>query len=218
MPPAVLIGIAIASTLASTAASLKAQSDQTEAAKDLQNRQIDASNKEMETNRTLATKSFLNQTYQNAQGLVQSREAAADEAFRTAIKGKQARGAAAVSAAGGGVEGLGIQSLIADFHRQEAMFNANLKTNLDYREQRFRTNNEELAGQYSGRIASVKPFVPTPITGPNYFGEIAGMTGSMSSLASGIKMPTGSTPNTGSVPGMQTPAFSGDDAGYGTGA
>lgn len=209
-----------AMALASTAASLKAQSDQHDAAKDLQNRQIAASNAEMEQNRTLATTSFLNQTYEDAVNLQQTRAAAADESMKVAIQSKQTVGQAAVSAATGGVEGLGVASLLDDFKRHEGFFNANLQTNLRSKEGRTATGFKEKQGQYSGRIASVKPFVPTPIAGPNYFGAIAGLGGQLAPLAGGLKIPSfgGGVGDAGGAPGMQSPAFDGDDAGYGTGA
>lgn len=207
---------------ASTAASLKAQSDQTEAAKDLQNREIAASNKEMDQNRKLATESFMNQTYEDAKNLQQTRAAAADESLKVAIQSKQAVGQSAVSAATGGVEGLGVTQLLDDFKRREAIFNANLQTNLRNKEGRTATGFKEKQGQYSGRIAAVKPYVPKPIAGPNYFGTIAGGAGSLlgnskiAGLVDGLKVPSfgGGDAN----PDMPGAAFNGDDAGYGTGA
>lgn len=218
MPPAVLIGVALLATAAQTAASLKAQSDQTGAAKDYQNQQIDASNKQMATNRTLATNSFLNQSYQTAENLQQQRAAAVDQSQKEAIQAKQAVGQTMVSAATGGVEGTGIQTLIDDFHRQEGVFNANLQTNLAYKKRQTDTTFAEQAGQYSGRIASVMPYAPKPISGPNYFGAAAGLAGSLASTAAnGLKIPTAPVdpgPGAGSVAFNKTvsePTFDAQD-------
>lgn len=203
-PATIALAVSAAAAMASTAASLKAQSDQAGAAEDTQARQIAASLKQMDQNRTLATDSFLSQSYQTARNLSQQRAAATDQSIKMSIKTKQAAGTAAAVAASHGVEGIGVQSLLDDFKRQEAMFNANLKTNVDFKTEATRARMDELSGQYSGRIASVQPFIPQPIAQPNYFGTISGMVGTMASSYSSLKVPTG-TP--------VTPAGSGFGAG-----
>jgi hypothetical protein len=177
-PITIAAAASLALSAAGTAASLKAQSDYAGEQEDYQRKVQAANTQAMQQNRELATRSFLDQSYQEARNLVQTRQAATEAAIQKAAEGKRARGQVKTSAAAGGVEGLGVQQLLDDFHRQEAMFNANLETSLKFKQEQTRANFEGLGAEYSGRIAGVQPFIPQPIRQPDYLGGVLNFAGS----------------------------------------
>lgn len=146
------------------------QNTQRQAQKGYQNNLVEANKEQMSENRTIATTAYLDQAAQSNVALAQEREAAAQSNQNTATQGLQARGAVQAAGAESGSGGLALDSLMADFNRQEGMFRASNDRNLLFKQQQTASYNQSQMVQAQGRIAEIRPYIPSPIAPVDYIG------------------------------------------------
>jgi hypothetical protein len=178
---AVLAGVAIASvaiSAAGTGVSLYAQSEQSEAEAAYQKRLAEARNQEIEETYRLAVASAENQNKPLQARAVQEGEAATEEKMRNAREAAKAVATARVAAGEGGVSGTSVNTLLNDFLSQEARYRHSVNVNLDYTRDSIEYEQEANDIVTKGRVASVKPFKPSPVQQPNYVGAALRIAGS----------------------------------------
>lgn len=135
-----------------------------------QDRLSDANARHMQENRDLATKAYLDQANEANRQLAETREAAAASNLDKSREAEEARGSALVSAAESGVSGISLDALLADFHRQEAMFKQRNDQNLLFKQQSTASNIRGYESEAKARISQVKPYQPNPVAPVDYIG------------------------------------------------
>ena len=171
-----LAGLAI--TLASTGYGLYQQSEQTAAQNKYQTRMEQARDKQISENYALSVSSA-NAQYRALQDRAsQEGEAATQKTLEQAREGAAARSRALVAAGEAGVGGLSVNALLNDFMAQESRYRESVTTNLGYSKDQLASEMEGVRAQAQGRIASISPYMRTPLDTPNYFGAAMRVGGS----------------------------------------
>jgi hypothetical protein len=161
---------ALAVSAASAGLSVYGQQQQQKAQVKYQNSLQEANQKQMEQNRDLATRAYLDQASAANNQLAQSREAAAAANFDQSRETLQARGAAIASAAEAGVYGGSLDALLSDFGRHEGMFASRNEANLIYKQQQTAAQIKGYHTEATGRAAGIQPYQPSPVAPVDYFG------------------------------------------------
>jgi hypothetical protein len=160
----------IAVSVASAGLSVYGQQQQQKAQVAYQNKLQAANQQQMEQNRDLATRAYLDQANAANAQLAQSREAAAVSNFDASRETLQARGAAIASAAEAGVYGGSLDALLSDFGRHEGMFASRNEANLIYKQQQTAAQVKGYHTEATGRTAGIQPYQPAPVAPVDYFG------------------------------------------------
>lgn len=104
--------------------------------------------------------------------ILQENEAAQQDQFEQNVKGAQARGTALAAGAEGGVEGLSVDALLADYYTQQGRYTANLNRNLDIQTAYLQQEKVSAQAQGQNQINSV----PRP-TAPSFLGTAIRIAG-----------------------------------------
>lgn len=162
----------VAVTAASAALSIHGQMQNQSSQVKFQTSQMDANDKQMRSNRDLATRAYLDQANAANLNLSESREAVAAKNFDQSRKAMEAKGTAIAAAAEAGVYGVSLTGLLEDFDRQEAMFTHRNEMNLISKQQQ--TSRVVQAYQYEaeGRRQSIQPYQPAPVAPVDYAGPL----------------------------------------------
>lgn len=160
----------IASTIGSAVASIVGQAQQAQAEATYQARLVEANQRQMQANRDMATRAYLEQVAGAHAQLAQQREAAAASNAERALRAAEARGEVLANAAQAGVHGLSLNALLSDFYRQEDMFRVRNEQNLLFKQQATAAQVKSYFGEARGRIESVQPYIPSPRRQIDYFG------------------------------------------------
>lgn len=171
--------MAIATTVASAAASMYSQQQQMNAQSEYQNAMADANAKQIAENAKLANEAYIEQTKQLQIRNMQESEAATQQIINNDLAGENARATAKASASDAGVTGLSVNSLLADFHRQQDNYDTTVKTNQEWAKQQLTEDEKSAQAQAQGRINSVQPYIAAPIKTPDYLGTALGSVGSI---------------------------------------
>lgn len=155
---------------ATTAAQYASQQQQAQAAARYQETQAEENAKQMEQNAKLARESYYLSTAQLDQQDMQKDAAHSQDMLANQIAGAKARATARVAAGEAGVSGLSVDSLVADFHRQEAMYRNSAENNRENERAQVQMEKQGLRAQADGRIQSVRPYVRDPISRPDFLG------------------------------------------------
>ncbi len=131
---------------------------------------MQARNQEIQDNMALANESFLQQSQQLHLRDQQEDESASQDIQKVQIEAAKARATARVAAGEAGVSGLSVDSLLADFYRQEDVFRESVRRNRQLGRLQTKEDIKGLRAQAQGRIASVRPYIPEPIVRPNFLG------------------------------------------------
>ncbi len=146
------------------------QQQQAESQAQYQSALMQARNQEIQDNTAIANESFLQQTQQINLRQQQEDEKASQDIQQVQIEAAKARATARVSAGEAGVSGLSVDSLLADYYRQEDVFRESVRRNRQLGRLQSREDIKGLKAQAEGRIASVRPYVPEPIVRPSFLG------------------------------------------------
>ncbi len=163
-------GLAIATSAATGIVSYVGQSQQAAAQAAYQSQVAQVQNQQILENARLANESFLRQSEQENLRQQQEGEKAGQEIQQTQIEAAQARARARVAAGEAGVSGLSVDSLFADFYRQEDVFRESVRRNQDFSRLQSQENIKGFRAQAQGRIASIRPYVPEPVVRPSFLG------------------------------------------------
>lgn len=155
---------------ATTAAQYASQQQQASAQSQYQQQMADENAKQMEQNAKLARESYYLSTARLDQQDMQKDAAHSQDMLANQIAGAKARATARVSAGEAGVSGLSVDSLVADFHRQEAMYRSSAENNRENERAQVQMEKQGLRAQADGRIQSVRPYVRDPISRPDFLG------------------------------------------------
>ncbi len=169
-PVTILATAAVVASAASAALSVQGQVQQRKAQVSYQNRLTEANVKQMQQNRDLATKAYLDQATAANRQLAETREATAAANFDKSRQAAEARGQVLASAAESGVHGVSLAGLLADFHRQEDMFRSRNEQNLLFKQQQVGTQVVGYHSEATARAQSIQPYQPSPIAPVDYFG------------------------------------------------
>jgi hypothetical protein len=164
-------GLAIATSAATGIVSYMGQQRQADAGVTYQEALIQSHNNQMIQNAALATESYTQQAQQLAVREQEEDEKASQDIQQTQIEAAQARARARVAAGEAGVAGLSVDSLFADFYRQEDIFRESVRRNRELGRQQYKRNLKGLQSQAQGRIASIQPYVPKPVIRPSFLGS-----------------------------------------------
>lgn len=161
-PNTLAIGTAVTSIIG--------QNNARQADKGYQNSLVQANKLQMAENRLIATTTYLEQASQANIELAQERESTAQANQDNATRGLQARGEVLAAGAESGAGGLALDSLLADFHRQEGLFRAHNDKNLLFKQQQGESLKKSEMLQAQGRIAQIREYHPEPIAPVDYIG------------------------------------------------
>lgn len=175
-PVSITLGVL---AVASAATSIIGQNTQRQAQKGYQNKLVEANKAQMEANRSIATRSYLDQAEQANNNLAQEREAAAVSNQDTSIQASKARGEVVTAGAEAGAGGLALDGLLMDFHQQESMFRAHNDQNLVFKQQQTASVIKGDRNQAVSRIAQIQPYIPSPIAPVDYVGPFLQAGGTM---------------------------------------
>ena len=167
------------------AASIYGQQQQMNAQSQYQNAMADANAKQIAENAKLANEAYIEQTKQLQIRNMQESEAATQQIINNDLAGEKARSTAKAAASDSGVSGLSVSSLRADFHRQQSNYDTTVKTNQEWAKQQLTEDEKSSRAQAQGRIASVQPYIASPIKTPDYLGTA--LNGAMVMYAHGDK-------------------------------
>lgn len=168
-----LLAVAAASLLVSAASagfSIAGQEQKQKAEASYQTRLMQNNEQQMQENRDLATKAYLDQASAANTQLSETREASAVANFDKARQGAEARGAALAAAGDAGVYGVSLDALLSDFHRQEAMFTQRNNQNLVMKEQATAQQISGFRNEAQARSKMLKPYQPGPLAPVDYVG------------------------------------------------
>ncbi len=189
-PLTIAAGAAVLTSAVSAGLSIQGQTMKRSAEVEYQNRQVEANRAQMRENRDLATKAYLDQALAIQANLAETREATAAQNYDTSVKRQQAEGSTIAAAAEGGVEGLSLHALLADFHKQEDMFLTRNEQNLIFKQQQSSRETRGLQNQATSRIAQIKPIVPGPIAPVDYFSPLLGIANNATQTYLGVNAAT----------------------------
>ena len=97
----------------------------------------------------------------------EEQQARAQDAQAKTLEAQRRRSAARVSSAEGGVSGLSVDSLIADFNRQEAVLQRNFSRNTEFAGDQVGRNLSGIRAQAVNRTNSIQPYLARPVNGPS---------------------------------------------------
>lgn len=167
---AVLSGLAI---VASTASGIVGYIGQQQAASQqqaYQNALVQQRNQQIAENQRLAQEAYLQQSQQVNLRQQQEEEKASTEIQSAQIEAMQARARARVASGEAGVTGLSVDSLIADFYRQEDFYRQGVQRNVEMSRQQSQEDIKGLRAQAQGRYQEIQPYLPEPIARPSFLG------------------------------------------------
>jgi hypothetical protein len=167
---AVLSGLAI---VASTASGIVGYIGQQQAANQqasYQSALAQQRNQQIVENQRLAQESYLRQAQQVNIRQQQEEEKASTELQSTQIEAMQARARARVASGEAGVTGLSVDSLIADFYRQEDFYKQGVQRNVAFSRQQSQEDIKGLRAEAEGRYQALQPYLPEPIARPSFLG------------------------------------------------
>ena len=189
-PPIVVAVAAVAIAAASAATSVVGQTQARNAKKEFQARQLAANKKQLRDNRELATRAFLDQAIAANTNLAEATEAAAASNQDIRTRKVRSQGEVLAAAAEGGVAGLSLQALLADFDRQEGLFFARNEQNLIFKRQQTARQIEGFEEQAESRIAQVSPFIPSPVANIDFAGPLLSIAQSGAGAYAGYRFAT----------------------------
>jgi len=131
---------------------------------------VDANAKQMQENRDVATRAYLDQSYAANNQLAQLREQAAASNFDEERKAMEARASVLASAADANVDGVSLESMLNTFHQFEAMATTRNEQNLIFRKQQVAAQVQSYRNEAQARILGVQPYTPSPLAPVDYVG------------------------------------------------
>lgn len=197
--PITLSGVAVGAAAASAGLGIHGQRMQKKSQEQYNQRLMDANAQQMQENRDLATRAYLDQVAASNTQLSEAREAVAASNFDKSRQAMEAKGAALASAAEAGIYGVSLTGLLDDFNRQEAMFRHRNEQNLVFKQQ---ANALTVRGHFTealGRTAQIKPFQPGPVAPVDYLGPILQVV--QTGATAGMKAKAGAAKGSGSSDG-----------------
>lgn len=121
-------------------------------------------------NNFVASSDAANQQYlQNNTRIQQESEAASDEIQRIQRERLEEQGSAIASGEGQ------LSAIIADFSRQEARYKESVRQNFDMTTMQILDEQQNIERTAQARIDSMQPYVPSPVSGPDYLGAVGGL-------------------------------------------
>lgn len=167
---AVLSGLAIVASTASGIVGYIGQSQTANQQAAYQSALAQQRNQQILENQRLAQESYLRQAQQVNIRQQQEEEKASSELQSTQIEAMQARARARVASGEAGVTGLSVDSLIADFYRQEDFYRQGIQRNVAFSRQQSQEDIKGLRAEAEGRYQAIQPYLPEPITRPSFLG------------------------------------------------
>ena len=165
-------GLAIVTSAATGIASYVGQSRQAQADAAYQTQLAQARNQEILENARLANEAYLRQSEQLNLRQQQESEQASQNIQKGQIDAAKQRATARVAAGEAGVSGLSVESLFADYYRQEDVFKESVRRNREFSHLQAEEDKKGFRAQAEGRIAQVRPYLAQPVTHPSLMGTV----------------------------------------------
>ena len=140
-----------------------------------QNKLIDASLEQIADTRKSATDAYISQVRGDQLQHQQELQAKAEQRLDVQRERRQAQSSVVTAAAEANVGGKGLDRLLLDFRRQEAMFMSRLEQQQDMSDEARTHRLQVYKNEYEGRINSVKPYIPGPIKKVDYVSPVLGI-------------------------------------------
>lgn len=160
----------IALAVAGQAVSLFTQSQAANAERDYQNKLMIQRQQEMELNQQLANQSAALEQTQINQQVAEKDVESSQQIQDNAIAAMEARAAAKVSS--GETAGISVAALLSDISNKEARFANSVRQNQEGFAINAEARKEAAEQKRQGRVASVQPYIPAPVQGPDYAGAL----------------------------------------------
>jgi hypothetical protein len=167
---AVLSGLAIVTSAVSGIVGYVGQQQQANQQAAYQAALVQQRNQQIAQNQQFAQQSYLQQANQVNFRQQQEAEKASQAIQVTQVDALQAKATARVTAGESGVSGLSVENLLADFDRQNAIYQGSVRRNLDFSRQQSQEDIKGLRAQAEGRYQEIQPYLPEPITRPSFLG------------------------------------------------
>jgi len=162
----------IAMTAASTALSLYAQQQNTDVQTEHQNNLMIQRQQEMEANQILANRAASNEQSQINKQVIEKQIETSQTMTENSIEAAKARAAQIVASGESGVSGKSVDHLLADLAAKEARFEDSVRQNQEGFARNAEDRKDTVEAKRQGRIASVQPYIPKPIAGPDWAGAV----------------------------------------------
>jgi len=159
-------------TAVSTVVSLAAQQQNAKVQIAHQNNLMIQRQQEMEVNQTLANRAAANEQEQINQQVSEKEIQTSQTLTENSIKAAEARASSIVASGEAGVSGMSIDRLKGDLLRKESRFADSVRQNQEGFARNADGQKEAVESKRQGRIASVQPYIPKPIAGPDWAGAV----------------------------------------------
>jgi len=160
-----------------------------------------ARNQQIQENAQIANASLRNEYTLEGQRQLQDSAKASQDIQQESTAALKAKATAQVSAGEAGVEGLSVDQLMEDFDRQEGQYRDSVTNNREMSAAQSQMNMTAMQAQAQGQIASIRPYVPSPVVQPSFLTPLLQIGGS--SLETWDKYTVPETDNQGNRTGRR---------------
>lgn len=129
-----------------------------------------ARNEQIAENNRLAGLSYREQVSSVGRKTVEDERAMAAGMRQSSLRSMEAQSTAKVAAGEAGAEGNSLDALLNDFKRTEGTYAAMTESNRTGARIAAEETKKALKMQAEGRVASIQPYTPAPVTQPDYLG------------------------------------------------
>ncbi|MHC1751060.1 virion core protein, T7 gp14 family [Humidesulfovibrio sp.] len=167
MTAAQMFWSSMAMTVASTAVSYAAQSEQASQTRDYQGKVAEEQNRILVATQQAANKEFVEGSAAQNLQLAQKEQSYSQDAQNVQAQREQRVGTALASSENAG---LSLDALLGGFYRNEAQYKAGLAQQFGFDRVQRDINVESLQDKAENRTSSVGRYIPSPVSRPNPFG------------------------------------------------
>ena len=160
-----------------------------------------ARNQQIQENAQIANASLRNEYTLEGQRQLQDSAKASQDIQQESTAALKAKATAQVSVGEAGVEGLSVDQLMEDFDRQEGQYRDSVTNNREMSAAQSQMNMTAMQAQAQGQIASIRPYVPSPVVQPSFLTPLLQIGGS--SLETWDKYTVPETDNQGNRTGRR---------------
>ena len=169
--PVTLTAVSIGMSVVTAGAKYMGEQQQAESQANYQQELGRARNEQMLDNANRANEEYLRTTMEYNRREREEGLKTADEKEKVSRVALEEREAAKLAAAEAGVAGLSVDALVSDYYRDEARSHDRLDQNKGIVVSEIESRKEAAQRTAEGRIGSIQPFVPSPITQPSFLGS-----------------------------------------------
>lgn len=180
-----LAALSIATSVAGGVVGAIGQRQQAQAQANYQAQMAEARNQQILQNQRRAALDYQKQSEAINARQGQEEKAAANQIFNAQTEARRLQAEQVVSSGEAGVSGLSIDALMADFERQQLNQSETIRQQRDFSSFNAQLQKEALQRRAENLGNTIQPYIPSPVAGPNMFGQALSIGGN--ALSTGLK-------------------------------